>query len=170
MIEAIDYTFHKVFDRENFGKSVYGKLNTQFNAESWESVLKEVLKSLYPHAQIERRGGRKEIEHGTDITIAIPGLSDTNHVIAVQVKDYKGEVSESDIEQIIEQINKASYWNQGGDKLIEKVVIFTRAKRSKNSRLVEIGDQHDVKFVFAEDLRVILTRYAMRCMGLDDSD
>lgn len=69
------------------------------------------------------------------------------------------------------QINKASYWNNAsGERLIEKVVIFTRSKRGENSRLVEIGAKHDVRFVFAEDLEDILTGYAMGRMGLDDSD
>lgn len=167
LIDAINSAFGEVFSRRNFGKSVYDKLNTQFNAESWESVLEESLKNLYPYAQIERVGGSNERKHGTDIKITIPGLSSTkDYVIAVQVKDHVGGVGES----VIEQINRASYWNKGGEKLIEKVVIFTRAKREDNYGLVEIGDQHEVKFVFAEDLEVILTRYAMRHMGLDDSD
>ncbi len=167
LMYAINSAFGEVFSRRNFGKSVYDKLNTQFNAEHWESVLEGVLKNLYPGAYVERVGGRNESEHGTDIKITILGLSGTEgYVIAVQVKDYVGGVGES----VIEQINRASYWNKDGEKLIEKVVIFTRAKREDNYGLVEIGDQHEVKFVFAEDLEVILTRYAMRRMGLDDSD
>ena len=167
LMDAINSAFGEVFSRRNFGELVYDKINTQFNADHWESVIEEVLKSLYPHAHVERVGGRNESEHGTDIKITIPGLSNTkDYVIAVQVKDYVGGVGES----VIEQINRASYWDKDGEKLIEKVVIFTRAKREDNYGLVEIGDQHEVKFVFAEDLEVILTRYAMRRMGLDDSD
>ena len=167
LMDAIDSAFGEAFSRRNFREAVYDKLNTQFNAEHWESVLEEVLKSLYPGAHVERVGGCNESEHGTDIKIAIPGLSNTEgYVIAVQVKDYVGGVGED----VIKQINRASYWNKDGEKLIEKVVIFTQAKREDNHGLVEIGNQHEVKFVFAENLKDILTGYAMRCMGLDDSD
>lgn len=168
-MDAINSAFGQVFRRADFGKEVYGKLNAQFNAEHWESVLEEVLKGLYPYADVQRVGGRSESEHGTDIKISIPGLSksERHYVIAVQVKDYVGEVGES----VIEQINKASYWNNvPGEKLIEKVVIFTRSRREENARLVRIGDQQAVRFVFAEDLEDILTGYAMRRMGLDDGD
>ena len=167
LIETINSAFDEVFSCREFAKSVYDKLNTQFSAQSWESVLEEALKSLYPHAHIQRVGGRSESEHGTDIKITIPGLSNKNYyVIAVQVKDHEGIVSES----VIDQIDKASYWDKGREKLIEKVVIFTRAKIQDNSNLVTIGNEREVKFVFADDLEAILARYAMRRMGLDVAD
>ena len=162
---AIEYAFHEVFKREEFGKIVYERLNTEFSDKQWEDVLAEVLQSRYPHSHVEKVSGRKEEDHGTDILIEAPGVSpDQGYAIAVQVKDYKGTVSED----VIEQIKKASYWDDpSGLKLIEKIVIFTKAKKVENRDLVDVRGQDDVKFIFAEDLKDILTDYAMDHIGLD---
>lgn len=161
---AIDFAFDKV--REDFSKQLYDKLNTELNAKQWEDVLAEVLRSLYPRADVETVGSQKESKHGTDIKVTIPGLSDKSYIIAVQVKDHEGRTAE----KVIEQINKASYWTRDEEKLIEKVVIITQAKKEDHSDLINIGNKNNVKFVFEDDLKDILTKYAKRQIGLDDSD
>ena len=157
---AIEYAFHQVFKREDFGEKVYEKLNAEFSNIQWENVLVEVLKSQYPHSHVERVGGPKEVKHGTDILIQVPGVGPEQHyAIAVQVKDHTGSVGA----EVIDQIKKASHWNQPDQKLIEKVIIITRSRESENPHLVD----EDVKFIFAEELKSMLTQYALSQMGLD---
>ena len=164
LMNAIEFAFAKV--REDFSEELYDKLNTELNAKEWEDVLAVVMRSLYPRADVETVGSQKESKHGTDIKITIPGLSDKSYIIAVQVKDHERRTAE----KVIEQINKASYWTKDSEKLIEKVVIITKAKKKDNSHLMTIGNKNNVKFVFEDNLKDILTKYAERRIGLDDSD
>ena len=159
---SIGSVFNDVFDQTLFADKLYEKLTEQFTREEWEFALVYGLKQMFPFYQIERVGGKEEKNHGTDILIKIPGiLSNYGYAIAIQVKDYDGFVGN----EVISQINKAdNYWDKENLKLIEKIVIITKAKRDENIRLLE----HDknVKFIFANELKQLLTEIGKCFIGM----
>lgn len=64
------------------------------------------------------------------------------------------------------QINKAEVLNDENLKLIDKIVIVTKAEKELNAKLLE-NDQ-DVNFIFAEDLKEILTEIGKKIIGKSD--
>lgn len=122
---SIGHVFNEVFNETVFAEKLYNKLTEQFTREEWEFALVYGLKQMFPFYQIERVGGKEEQNHGTDILIKLPSiLSNYSYAIAIQVKDYDGFVGND----VVAQINKAdSYWDSENTKLIEKIVIITRA-------------------------------------------
>jgi len=159
---SIGIVFNDVFDETLFTNKLYDKLIEQFTREEWEFALVYGLKQMFPFYQIERVGGKEEKNHGTDILIKIPSiLSNYSYAIAIQVKDYEGFVAK----EVISQINKAdNYWDSENLKLIEKIVIITKAKRDDNIRLLE----HDknIKFIFANELKQLLTEIGKCFIGM----
>ncbi len=147
---SIGHTFANLFDENQFKEDVYQEVSKQFSNEDWEWALVEGLRCLFPNYQVERTGGTSEKQHGTDILIRMPSLIvDFEYAIAIQVKDYEGLVADD----VIEQIDKATeYWENGNNlKVIDKIVIITKALKDDNKKLLE--NESDVKFVFAGDLK-----------------
>jgi len=160
---SIENVFNKVFNTSDFSEALYKKLNEQFTREEWEFALVYGLEQLFPNYSIERvGGGKKESEHGTDILMRIPGIiPEYEYVIAIQVKDYEGFVANN----VIKQIRKADkYWNDEKTKLIEKVVIITRADKEDNLDLIDNKD--GVKFIFAKELKELLTKIGKMFIGI----
>lgn len=159
---SIGIVFNEVFDEKSFADKLYEKLTEQFTREEWEFALVYGLKQIFPFYQIERVGGKEEKNHGTDILIKLPSLlSNYSYAIAIQVKDYDGFVGN----EVISQINKAdAYWESENLKLIEKIVIITKAKKDDNIRLLE----HDknVKFIFATELKQLLSEIGKCFTGM----
>jgi hypothetical protein len=159
---SIGTVFNEVFDETVFANKLYEKLTEQFTREEWEFALVYGLKQMFPFYQIERVGGKEEKNHGTDILIKLPSiLSNYSYAIAIQVKDYDGFVGN----KVISQINKAdNYWDSENLKLIEKIVIITKAKKDDNIRLME----HDknIKFIFATELKQLLTEIGKCFIGM----
>lgn len=159
---SIGTVFNEVFDEKVFADKLYEKLTEQFTREEWEFALVYGLKQMFPFYQIERVGGKEEKNHGTDILIKLPSiLSNYSYAIAIQVKDYEGFVGK----EVISQINKAdNYWDSENLKLIEKIVIITKAKKDDNIRLLE----HDknVKYIFATELKQLLTEIGKCFIGM----
>jgi len=159
---SIGTVFNEVFDETVFADKLYEKLTEQFTREEWEFALVYGLKQMFPFYQIERVGGKEEKNHGTDILIKLPSiLSNYSYAIAIQVKDYDGFVGN----EVVSQINKAdNYWDSENLKLIEKIVIITKAKKDENIRLLE----HDknVKFIFATELKQLLTEIGKCFIGM----
>ncbi|CEN48832.1 hypothetical protein [Capnocytophaga canis] len=149
-----------VFNQTEFSNQLYQKLNEQFTREEWEYALVYGLKELFPFYEIDRIGGRSEAQHGTDILVKLPSLtSQYQYAIAIQVKDYSGGVGT----QVIAQIDKANELNNENLKLIDKIVIVTKAEKELNAKLLE--NSQDIKFIFAEDLREILTEIGKKIIG-----
>lgn len=166
---AVEEAFRQAFSAEKFGKEVYERLNREFDNTRWEDVLVRVLETRYPApCKVQRVGGPKESEHGTDILISLPGVGEGPlHAIAVQVKDFEGKVQIDPVDQIA----KAEWWDgQDTYSVIEKVVILTKAKRDDNADLVTYANHKKVRLVFAEDLKELLTECAKGAMGLTSSD
>jgi hypothetical protein len=159
---SIENVFNKTFNTKDFSENLYKKLNEQFTREEWEFALVYGLKSIFPFYSIERVGGGSESEHGTDILIKIPGIIlDLEYAIAIQVKDYEGFVADD----VIRQINKADkYWNNDNIKLVEKIVIVTRADKDNNLHL--LGNKSNVKFIFAKELKELLSNMGQTFIGI----
>jgi len=159
---SIGTVFNEAFDETVFADKLYEKLTEQFTREEWEFALVHGLKQMFPFYQIERVGGKEEVNHGTDILIKLPSIiSNYGYAIAIQVKDYDGFVGT----EVIAQINKADkYWDSENLKLIEKIVIITKAKKDDNIRLLE----HDknIKFIFATELKQLLTEIGKCFIGM----
>jgi hypothetical protein len=157
-------SFNKAFADEVFRNHVYEEFNRHFAHEEWEFALVEGLRKLFPFYTITREGGRTEKEHGTDILIRMPSLlSDYEYAIAIQVKDYENVVAGD----AIRQINKADeYWESENLKLVDKWLVVTRAPRDKNDKISE--NDSDVKIVFAEELKELLSTIALKMIAEDN--
>jgi hypothetical protein len=159
---SIGNVFNEIFNETEFAKKLYNKLNEQFTREEWEFALVYGLKQIFPFYHIERVGGGNEKNHGTDILIRLPGIiPDYEYAIAIQVKDYEGFVADD----VIKQINKAEkYWNDENIKLVEKIVIITRAEKDDNINLLE--NKSRVKFIFAQEFSQLLSNIGQTFIGV----
>jgi hypothetical protein len=159
---SIGSVFEDVFNIDAFSDKLYNKLIEQFTRDEWEHALVYGLKKLFPFYQIERVGGIKEAQHGTDILIKMPSLvANFQYAIAIQVKDYKGYVGN----EVIAQINKADdYWKQENIKLIDKIIIITKAEKNQNLQLANFDDS--VRIIFAHDLKQLLTEIGKNFIGI----
>jgi hypothetical protein len=159
---SIENVFNKIFNTKDFSENLYKKLNEQFTREEWEFALVHGLRKIFPFYNIERVGGGSEAEHGTDILIKLPGIIlDLEYAIAVQVKDYEGFVADD----VIKQIKKAEkYWNNENIKLIEKIVVITRSDKDSNLHLLE--NKSNVKFIFAKELKELLSNMGQAFIGI----
>lgn len=163
--EAVQDSFADSFDEQKFATSLYEKVVHGFSNAEWEFALIEGLKRLFPSpCKVARRGGREEIHHGTDISITIPGLTDYSYLIAVQVKDYVGKVSEVPLTQL----NKAdAYWsNDPKIRLIDKILIVTKAHAEQNRHLIE--NQDGITVLFGRDVQGLLLRIGKAYKGLQN--
>jgi hypothetical protein len=160
---ATNRIFNETFHQTDFANKLYDKLNRQFGNEEWEHALVYGLQQLFPSYIVERVGGTIEQHHGTDILVKLPGiLPDFYYAIAIQVKDYSGFVSKD----VIDQINKADkYWQDNENvKLIDKIVIITKADREENMHLPD--NDSNVKFIFAGELNALLLEIGKRIIGI----
>uniref|UniRef100_A0A2B4R8L0 DNA ligase (NAD(+)) n=1 Tax=Stylophora pistillata TaxID=50429 RepID=A0A2B4R8L0_STYPI len=144
-----------VFEEIKYEDKLFEKLNAKFTNEEWEFALVHGLSKLFPDYQIERVGGKTEKEHGTDILIQIPSITDKQYGIAIQVKDWNGFVNDNPVEQV----KKADkYFEEQGLKIIDKFVLITEAKKNENLHLLEKYKDEDIEFIFVNDLKELLGR------------
>lgn len=149
---------------------IVDEYNQKFTASQWEDVLKNVLEKIYPGYEIEKRGGMKEEEHGTDLLVVISGLSNSEkYNIAIQVKNYKGEISDDNVNNIIEQINKAKgyKWENDG-KLIDQILVMTSSKKEENPKLIEECKKKDIKIIFSEELKNLIFKSIIESIDLKE--
>lgn len=142
---------------------LFNNFTHNFQASEWEYALTEIYQQMYPNYIVERTGGATEKDHGTDILIKIPGITEEiNYAIAIQVKDYTGSVSQS----VVDQINKADAYfqqNNNGDeqvKLIDKYIVVTNTSKELNNSLEEY--KGDIKVIYADDLKTLLMQYLLK--------
>ena len=158
------------FDLKGFSEKVFEEYNNKFESAEWEEVLKNILEKIYPRYKIERIGGSKEEKHGTDVLVTISGLSNLEkYNIAIQVKNYKGEISDYNIDNIIKQINKAEEygWENNG-KLINKILVITPAKEVENPKLIEECKKENIKVIFSEELEKLILRSIIESIDLKE--
>ena len=149
---------------------IVDEYNQKFTASQWEDVLKNVLEKIYPGYEIEKRGGMKEEEHGTDILVTISGLSNLEkYNIAMQVKNYNDVISDNNIDNIIKQINKAEkyVWENNG-KLIDKILVITSAKEEENPKLIEECKKENIKVIFSEEREKLILRSIIESIDLKE--
>ncbi len=163
---AVGDVFSEVFKEKDFNDGLYTKMNEQFQSGEWEYALVAGLREIFPFYEIERVGGKKEKNHGTDILIKLPGLTnDYQYAIAIQVKDYAGLVSS----EVIQQIKKADdYWEEKESlKLIDRWIIITKAEKDEN--VVLNDNDENIRIMFARELKDLLSRIGMKMIWKKES-
>jgi hypothetical protein len=158
--------FNEIFDDEDFKGRLYNKFTESLTHEEWEFMLVHGLRKLFPGYQIERVGGKKEREHGTDVLVKMPGLlGEYEYGIAIQVKDYSGQVDNN----VLNQINKSvDYYQENEDlKIVEKVLLVTEASKESNQDLN--NNKQDIKVIMASELKDLIGKFGKSALvdGLD---
>ena len=89
-------------------------------------------------------------------------------MIAVQVKDYAGVVSNAPIKQICKADTYAN-WNSETSKVIEKILILTKATEEANTELLKNAASAGVRVIFADELKKLLASIGQSFLGLERS-
>jgi hypothetical protein len=166
---AVDFSFTSAFDSQKFEDELYASACQKFSNEEWEYALVAGLKTYFPEpCVVERTGGITEAQHGTDILIRLPSLLGVQYLIAVQVKDYVGVVSNSPIKQICKADTYAN-WNSETSKVIEKILILTKATEEANTELLKSAASAGVRVIFADELKKLLASIGQSFLGLERS-
>ena len=148
---------------------IVDEYNQKFVASQWEEVLKDILEKIYPRYKIKKTGGSKEEEHGTDVLVNIPGISiSESYNIAIQVKNYKGEISDENINIIIDQVNKAEEYGWEDGKLIDKILVITPAKEEENPKLIEECQKNEIRVIFSEELKKLIFKSIIESIDLKE--
>ena len=155
------------FDLKECCDKIVDEYNQKFTASQWEEVLKDILEKIYPEYKIEKKGGSKEEEHGTDVLVNVPGIS-RSYNIAIQVKNYKGEISDENIKIIIDQVNKAEEYGWEDGKLIDKILVITPAKEEDNPKLIEKCKKENIKVIFSEELKKLIFQSIIESIDLKE--
>ena len=146
---------------------IVDEYNQKFTASQWEEVLKDVLEKIYPEYKIKKMGGSKEEEHGTDVLVNVRGISE-NYNIAIQVKNYTGEISDENINIIIDQVNKAEKYGWEDGKLIDKILVITPAKEEENPKLIEECQKKEIRVIFSEELKKLIFQSIIESIDLKE--
>ena len=148
---------------------IVDEYNQKFVASQWEEVLKNVLEKIYPEYEIEKTGGMKEEEHGTDILVNVPGISISgSYNIAIQVKNYTGNISDENIKIIIDQVNKAKKYRWKDGKIIDKILVITPAKEEENPKLIEECQKNEIRVIFSEELKKLIFKSIIESIDLKE--
>ena len=157
------------FDLKECCDKIVDEYNQKFVASQWEEVIKNILEKIYPGYEIERIGGSKEEKHGTDVLVNIPGISISgSYNIAIQVKNYTGNISDENIKIIIDQVNKAEEYGWEDGKLIDKILVITPAKEEENPKLIEKCKKEDIKVIFSEELKNLIFKSIIESIDLKE--
>lgn len=158
--DKMECLINDILNDPKLSKSLFEKFNNKFESKEWENVFIEGLKSLFPFYEIEHTGNRHEEQHGTDILIKIPSLSqDLSYAIAIQIKDYNGIVG---IEPL-QQLSNAEIWNKDESlKLIDKILILIGADNADNVNLIEKANQMGITIFMKDDVSDILYKMALK--------
>lgn len=164
---TVEATFKEFFDGRKFSEKLNERLDKAFSHEAWEYALAAGFQELFPYYQVERVGGTREVQHGTDILIRMPSpIPDYQYGIAIQVKDYEGVISDPKL--VKDQIMMADqYWNKENIKIIDKWIIVTRALRDQNAEFAQACEvDGDVRVIFLHELQAILANVGAAVLGL----
>lgn len=160
---SIEDIFYSSFNQDGFKNALYDRMIKEFNASEWEWALVEGLRSLYPtpYFEVEKVGGTSEVHHGCDIFVKTTGLGGIQYVTAIQVKDYESIVSG----KVTSQVNKVENYFKDNDnvKIIDKIVIVTRAQREDNLHL--INNCENVRYIFADELKELINSFGLSYMS-----
>ena len=163
LYSAIESCYKGVFSRNKFADALSKEMRKQFQASEWENALVYGLRELFPEPlfSIDRTGGITEAQHGSDIKITFANpLSKISYIIAIQIKDYQGEVW--NIDDIINQTNKAAYWEKGSDKLLEKILIITCSEKDYNTDLYQACVDNNITLIMGKELDDIIMQIGLK--------
>ena len=114
-------------------------------AEELEPLLQKALEPLFPVSVLHTGGPR---ERGADLEIVIPNPfeEDRNWIVAVQVKDYKGEVGP----EVAGQLKDAFESRSRDGQVIAVVLLVSNAVASDalDERMGELSRCFHVPFIF----------------------
>ena len=110
-------------------------LRSVLKSAEWEPVLKAALVPLMRDVDVIHTGGAGE--EGADIEIHVPNpfAPESPGIVAVQLKDYEGEIHESAADQIEQAITARIDGSRGAGVLVAVILASTKAQPS--SRLEE---------------------------------
>lgn len=160
---TIESCYKDIFKSREFAAHLSATMQNQFRDAEWENALVCGLKELFPTPffTIKRTGGITEKQHGTDVLVKFTNpLSQHNYIIAIQIKDYSEKVL--NIKEIVEQINRASYWDNNESSLIEKILIITRAEKNENLELEQVCEENQITLIMGNELSDIITQIGLR--------
>lgn len=167
--ETFQRRVNEAFDEKDFAEKIYNKLSSCTQAYEWEYILCEGFRNIFPDTySIQTTQNSKEHEHGADIIIKIPGILGKTYVIAIQVKDYSGLVSDNPVEQI----NKAdAYFNNPENGiLIDKYIIITKALEKENDELCRSAEKNNITVLFEAEVKSLLSQMAKTYLGLSETE
>jgi hypothetical protein len=115
---------------DNLAKAIESPLRATLQSAEWEPVLREALVPLLRDVQVIHTGGPSE--KGADIEIHVPNPFDPKEpwIIAVQVKDYVGQIDVNVIVQLEQAITERSGDGAQG-RLVAVVLASTGAEPTK---------------------------------------
>ena len=160
---AINAEFKKVLDNKTLD-TLFDNIQGNYDAAEWEHGIKTGLEKLAETTagfRVETTANKTESKHGADLLIYLPNPvdEDLEYIIAVQVKDHQGSVSKA----AIDQISKADEYFKEQDvnaRLIEKMVLITKATRAENADIEVYAEEKGVKILFKKDFERLLSRIA----------
>ena len=143
--------------QEKLGK----ELNSKFQAAEWEEPIRDVMKNLYPGANVRWVGGPAEM--GADVIVEVPDyFGGLPWLIIIQVKNYSGTIGIDVLEQI-----KTAHGHYSKEGRILQLVVMTTADEtakgySDSSQLLEKELGVPVKVVLKKQMMKILSEGLMK--------
>jgi hypothetical protein len=129
----------------SLAKAIEGPLKTTLQSAEWEPVLRAALVPLLRDVQVIHTGGPNE--QGADVEIHIPNPFDPKEpwIIAVQVKDYEGQIG-ADVADQLEQAIKARLGVEAQGRLVAVVLASIGAEPTAelNNALEKLSREYGV--------------------------
>lgn len=121
-------------------------LRSVLKSAEWEPVLKAALVPLMRDVDVIHTGGAGE--EGADIEIHVPNpfAPESPWIVAVQLKDFEGEIHESAADQIEQAITARLDGSRGAGTLVAVILASTKAQPSLrlNERLAILAKSYSV--------------------------
>lgn len=157
-----------IIGQSGLQKHLFSAAEKYFSKSDWEYLLTEALQRLNPSWKVRRTGGKAEVVHGTDIIVTTSDPFGAGELgIAIQVKDYQGEVSANPIKQI-QKAENSGYWKDRGIQIIELIVVVVRGDKKTGHELQKAADEADVRLIWSTDVEDLIFRSA--CRFISDPD
>ncbi len=121
-------------------------LRSVLKSAEWEPVLKAALVPLMRDVDVIHTGGAGE--KGADIEIHVPNpfAPESPWIVAVQLKDFEGEIHESAADQIEQAITARLDGSRGAGVLVAVILVSTKAQPSSrlDERLEALAKEYSV--------------------------
>ena len=148
---------------DGLAAGIEGPLRATLQSAEWETVLRDALVPLMRDIEVIHTGG--PAEKGADLEIHIPNPFDPGEpwVVAVQVKDYDGQIGAHVANQIEQAITSRRGVNaQGTGRLVAIVLASTRAAPSEAlleaTKRLSVAHGVSISCTYGSDLMRVLAR------------